>query len=59
MIEKRWWSLLCKHKPDGFAAIFEKFYANMVGKKEKMCYVRGKSIKEELNKTFNLKEQKD
>ena len=41
LIEKKGWSLLCEHKPAGFAAIVREFYANMVGKKERMCYVRG------------------
>ena len=61
-IDKRGWSLLCEHKPTRFVAIVREFYANMVGKKENMCYVRGKWIsfnREEINKTFNLKEQKD
>ena len=38
------------------------FFANLVGKKEKMCYVKGKWIsfnREEINKTYNLKERKD
>ena len=39
VIEKRGWSLLCEHKPTRFAAIVREFYAKMMGKKEKMCYV--------------------
>ena len=62
VIEKRGWSLLCEHKPAGFAAVVREFYANMVGKKEKMCYVGGKWISfdmKEINKTFNMKETKN
>ena len=62
MIEKRGWSLFCEHKPTGFAAIVRQLYANMMGKKEKSCYVRGKWIsfdREAINKTFNLKELKN
>ena len=53
---------MCEHKPVGFATIVKEFYVNMVGKKEKMCYVRGKWIsfdREEINKKFNLNEQND
>ena len=42
VIEKRCWSLLCEHKPDGFAVVAREFFENLVGKKEKMCYVKGK-----------------
>ena len=31
VIEKRGWSLLCEHKPAGFAAVVREFYANMGG----------------------------
>ena len=53
---------MCEHKPDVFATLVREFYANMVGKKENMCYVQGKWIsfvREEINKKFNLKKQKD
>ena len=62
VIEKRCWSLLCEHKPVGFVAIVKEFFASLVGKKEKMCYVIGKWIsfdRKEINKTYNLKWQKD
>ena len=62
VIEKKRWSLLCKHKPAGFAALVREFYENMVVKQEKTVYVRGKWIsfdREAINKTFNLKELKD
>ena len=42
VIEKRGWNLFCEHKPAGFAALVQEFYANLVGKKEKTCYVKGK-----------------
>ena len=61
MIDKRGWSLSWEHKPAGFTAIVIKFYANMVGKKQKTFYVRGEWIsfdREAINKTFNLKEMK-
>ena len=62
VIEKKSWILLCEHKSTGFAVVVREFYANMVEKKERMCYVRGKWIsfdRNEINKTFILKEQKD
>ena len=62
VIEKIGWSLFCEHKPVGFAVVVREFYANMMGKKEKSCYVREKWIsfdREAINKTFNLKELKD
>ena len=42
MIEKKRLSLLCEHKSIGFVAVVREFYVNMVEKKERMCYVRGK-----------------
>ena len=51
-----------EHKPVGFAVVVREFYANMMGKKEKSCYVRGKWIsfdREAIKKTFNLKELND
>ena len=62
MIEKRGWNLLCEHKPSRFAPFVKEFFAYMVGKKEKMCYIKGKWIsfdRKEINKTYNLKEQKN
>ena len=34
IIEKRGWSLFCKHKPPGFAAVVWEFYANTIEMKE-------------------------
>ena len=62
VINKRGWSLFSEHKLVGFIAVVREFYANMVGKKEKTCYVKGEWIsfdREAINKTFNLKEMKE
>ena len=62
VMEKRVWNLLCEHKPVRFATVVREFFANMGGKKEKTCYIRGKWIsfdRKEINKTYNLKEQKN
>ena len=62
VVEKRWWQLLCEHKASGFVALVKEFYANMVGVREKIVYVKGEWIyfsREKRNETFNLKDQKD
>ena len=62
VIEKRGWNFFYKHKPAGFAALVQEFYANMVGKKENTVYVKAKWISFDrgaINKTYNLKELKD
>ena len=41
IIEKRGWSLFCKHKPPGFAAVVMEFHANMVEMEEDLAYIRG------------------
>ena len=41
--------------------VVKEFYSNMLGLREKMCYVRGKWIsfsREKVDETFNLKERK-
>ena len=61
VIEKRGWSLLCEHKSTGYVALVREFYSNMVGRKEKTCYVRGKWIsfdKDEINKVLKLRDSK-
>ena len=58
-IEKRGWNLLCEHIPVGFAAVVREFFANLVDKKERNCYVRGKWIsfnRKEINRTYNMKQ---
>ena len=62
IIEKRGWHLFCEHKAPGFVDVVKEFYANMVGIKEKIVYVRGKWIlynKENIDQTFNLNERKN
>ena len=62
VIEKRGWSLLCKHHSDGFTTMVREYYSNLVGKKEKTCYIKGKWIsfqRKEINKAFKLSKQKD
>ena len=44
MTEKREGSLFCKHKSSGYATMVREFYSNIVEKKEKTCYVRGKWV---------------
>ena len=54
--------MFCEDKPPGFVDVVKEFYSNMVGLREKTCYVRGKCIsfsREKINETFNLKELKD
>ena len=54
--------MFCEHKAPGFVDVVKEFYSNMVGLREKTCYVRGKwisFIREKINETFNLKELKD
>ena len=34
IIEKRGWSLFCKHKPPGFAVVVREFYSNMIDMRE-------------------------
>ena len=61
MIEKRGWHLFCEHKAPGFVDVVKEFYSNMLGLREKTCYVRGKWIsfsREKMDETFNLKERK-
>ena len=62
VIEKKGWHLLCEHKAPGFVVLVKEFYANMVGVREKIVYVRGEWIsfnREEIYEIFNLKKQKD
>ena len=59
MIEQKEWHLFCEHKAPSFVDVVKEFYSNMVGLREKTCYVRGKWISfsgEKINETFNLKD---
>ena len=42
VIEKKGWSLLCKHKSVGYVALVREFYSNMVGKKGEDLLCQGK-----------------
>ena len=42
--ESKGWHLFYEHKAPRFVDVVKKFYANMVGMKEKAVYVRGKWI---------------
>ena len=62
LIESKGWHLLCEHKAPGFVDVVKEFYANMVGTKGKVVYVKGRWVsfsREQINQTFNLKERKD
>ena len=41
IIEKKGWSLFCKHKPPGIATVVMEFYFNMIDMKEDSVFVRG------------------
>ena len=42
LVEGKGWHLFCEHKAPGFVDMVKEFYANMVGMKDKVVYVRGK-----------------
>ena len=51
-----------EHKAPGFVDVVKEFYANMVGMKEKIAYVRGKWIsfsREKIDQALNLNERKN
>ena len=61
-IKKRGWHLFCEHKALGFVDVVKEFYSNMLGVRDKTCFVRGKWIsfsREKIDETFNLKERKN
>ena len=61
-IEKKGWHLFCEYKAPSFVDVVKEFYSNMVGLREKTCFVRGQWIsfsKEKIDETFNLKEIKN
>ena len=62
MLEKRGWQLLSEHRESGYASLVKEFFANMVEKDGKRVYVRSQWVefnREEINKLFNLRVQKD
>ena len=62
IIENRVWHLFYEHKAAGFVDVVKEFYSNMVGLKEKTCFIRGQWISfngEKIDETFNLNERKN
>ena len=61
VIEKGGWGFFCEHKPPGFSALAKEFYANMVGMKEDLFYVRGVWVPfgdRRINEMFKLRDLK-
>ena len=62
VLEKRGWQSLGEHIEPGWASLVKEFFANMVEKEGKRVYVREHWVefsREEINRLFNLREQKD
>ena len=62
IIEGKRWKLFYEHKSPGFVDVVKEFYANMMGMKDKVVYVRGKWIsfdKKQIDQTYNLQERKN
>ena len=62
VIESKGWHIFCEHKTPRFVDVVKKFYANMVGMKNKTVYVKGKWIsfsREQIDQTYNLHEMKN
>ena len=62
LVESKGWNLLCEHKAPRFVYVVKEFYANMVGMKDKVVYVRGKWIpfgREHIDQMYNLRERKN
>ena len=62
IIEGKGWKLFCEHKSPGFVDVVKEFYANMVGIKDKVMYVRGKWIsfdRKQIDQTYNIQERKN
>ena len=58
----RGWHLFCEDMVPGFVDVVKTFYANMVGMKDNIVYVKGKWIsfkREDMDQTFNLNEMKN
>ena len=61
-IEKRGWSVICKHMPLARAALVKEFYANLVDMKETQCYVKEKWVslnRHDINKLLKLRKLSD
>ena len=57
VIEKRLWKIICDHMPLGRVALVREFYANLVGRKDTNCYVRGKWVsfhRNEINQLLKM-----
>ena len=62
IIEKRGWSLFCKYKPPGFAAVVREFYSNMIDMREDLVYIRGVWVPmghERINEVLQIKDPKN
>ena len=62
IIEKRGWSLFCKHKLPGFTAVVREFYANMIKMKEDSVSFRGIWVPmghERINEVLQIKDPKN
>ena len=62
IIEKRSWSLFCKHKPPGFATVVREFYSNMIDMREDSVYVKGVWVPvghERINEVLQIKDPKN
>ena len=57
LIESKGRHMFCEHKAPRFLDMVKEFYANMVGMKDKIVYIRGKWIsfsREKIDHTYNL-----
>ena len=62
LIESKGWHLFYENKAPKFVDVVKEFYANIVGTKDKVVYVRGRwvsFIREQINQTFNLQKRND
>ena len=62
MLENRGWQSLGEHREPSYASLVKEFFVNMVEKEGKKVYVREQwveFIREEINRLFNLRVQKD
>ena len=62
LVESKGWYLFCEHKAPKFVDVVKEFYANMVGIKDKVVYVKRKWIpfgREQIDQTYNLQERKN